>query len=144
MRRELAVSAEKVYNFSLFGPILKLHLSNTSGIHTFTGYGECYVMVDRQRHEQNLVLMPDRILTDWGPASFDQLTAADFDSLVELAPEIVLLGTGTRLRFPRPELARRLHAARIGMEVMDIAAACRTYNILAAEERRVAAALLFI
>ena len=123
---------------------MKLHLSNPSGIHTFTGYGEGYVMVDRQRHERNVVVMPDRILTDWGPEAFEQLAAADFDRLVELAPEIVLLGTGARLRFPRPELARRLHAARIGMEVMDIPAACRTYNILAAEERKVAAALLFI
>ena len=122
---------------------MKLHLSNTSGIHTFTGYGEGYVMVDRQRHARSLVVMPDRVLTEWGPASFDGLAVEDFTRLVELAPEIVLLGTGNRLRFPPPELLRTLNAARIGLEVMDIPAACRTYNILAAEERKVAAALLF-
>jgi uncharacterized protein len=122
---------------------LKLHLSNLSGSNAFTGYGEGYVMVNRQRYEHNLVVLPDRIVTDWQAAGFDQLSAADFARLAELAPEIVLLGTGSRLRFPRPELTRALYEARIGLEVMDIQAACRTYNILAAEERKVVAALLF-
>jgi uncharacterized protein len=122
---------------------LKLHLSNISGINVFTGYGEGYVMLNRQRYAQNLAVLPDRIVTDWRPAGFDQLTAADFTVLAGLAPEIVLLGTGTRLRFPRPELTRALTEARIGLEVMDLQAACRTYNILAAEERKVVAALLF-
>ena len=122
---------------------MKLHLSNISGSNAFTGYGEGYVMVNRQRYERNLVVLPDRIVTDWRPAGFDQLGAEDFARLAELAPEIVLLGTGSRLRFPRPELTRALYEARIGLEVMDIQAACRTYNILAAEERKVVAALLF-
>jgi uncharacterized protein len=122
---------------------MKLHLSNISGSNAFTGYGEGYVMVNRQRYERNLVVLPDRIVTDWRPAGFDQLGAEDFAQLAGLAPEIVLLGTGSRLRFPRPELTRALIDARIGLEVMDIQAACRTYNILAAEERKVVAALLF-
>jgi len=122
---------------------MKLHLSNISGINAFTGYGEGYVMVNRNRYQQNLVVLPDRLVTDWQPAGFDDLSEGDFAQLAELAPEIVLLGTGNRLRFPRPELARALAEARIGLEVMDIKAACRTYNILAAEERKVAAALLF-
>lgn len=122
---------------------MKLHLSHPSGINAFTGYGEGYVMVNRQRYERNLVVLQDRILTEWQPAGFDELSAVDFALLAELRPEIVLLGTGARLRFPRPELTRALIEARIGLEVMDIQAACRTYNILAAEERKVAAALLF-
>jgi uncharacterized protein len=122
---------------------LKLHLTNISGINLFTGYGEGYVMVNKQRHEQSLVVLRDRVLTDWSPAGFDDLDAGDFALLAELKPEIVLLGTGERLRFPRPELTRALIEARIGLEVMDIQAACRTYNFLAAEERKVAAALLF-
>jgi len=122
---------------------LKLHLSNVSGINLFTGYGEGYVMVNGQRYGHNLVVLRDRVVTDWQPADFDHLTAVDFSALAGLAPEIVLLGTGTRLRFPRPELTRALYEARIGLEVMDIQAACRTYNILAAEERKVIAALLF-
>lgn len=122
---------------------LKLHLTNISGINLFTGYGEGYVMVNKQRHEQSLVVLRDRVLTNWSPAGFDDLDAGDFALLAELKPEIVLLGTGERLRFPRPELTRALIEARIGLEVMDIQAACRTYNFLAAEERKVAAALLF-
>ena len=122
---------------------MKLHLSNISGINAFTGYGEGYVMINRQRYEHSLVVQPDRLVTDWQPAGFDALEAADFARLAELKPEIVLLGTGARLRFPRPELTRALMEARIGLEVMDVQAACRTYNILAAEERKVAAALLF-
>ena len=122
---------------------LKLHLDNIYGVNLFTGYGEGYVMVNRQRHERNLVVLRDRLVTDWRPAGFDELESGDFALLAELAPEIVLLGTGAHLRFPRPELTRALMEARIGLEVMDTGAACRTYNILAAEERKVAAALLF-
>jgi len=134
---------KKFIILAYLSPALKLHLSNISGINVFTGYGEGYVMVNRQRYAQNLAVMPDRILADWQPAGFDQLMAADFSVLAGLAPEIVLLGTGARLRFPRPELTRALIEARIGLEVMDLQAACRTYNILAAEERKVVAALLF-
>ena len=101
-------------------------------------------MVNRQRYGHGLVVLPDRIVTDWQPAGFDQLDAGDFTRLAELEPEIVLLGTGSRIRFPRPELTRALIEARIGLEVMDLQAACRTFNILAAEERKVAAALLFV
>jgi uncharacterized protein len=122
---------------------LKLQLTNISGINLFTGYGNGYVMVNDQRHEQSLVVLRDRVLTAWPPAGFDDLDAGHFALLADLAPEIVLLGTGERLRFPRPELTRALIEARIGLEVMDFRAACRTYNFLAAEERKVAAALLF-
>lgn len=122
---------------------LKIHLTNISGINLFTGYGEGYVMVNKQRHERSLVVLRDRLVTDWRPAGFDDLDAGDFALFAELKPEIVLLGTGERLRFPRPELTRALIEARIGLEVMDVQAACRTYNFLAAEERKVAAALLF-
>ena len=123
--------------------LLKLHLSNISGINLFTGYGEGHVMVNKQRYAHNLVVLRDRLVTDWRPAGFDDLAAEDFALLAELQPEIVLLGTGAQLRFPRPELTRALIEARIGLEVMDVQAACRTYNILATEDRKVAAALLF-
>ena len=122
---------------------LKLQLNTISGVNLFTGYGEGYVMVNRQPHQRNLVVLRDRLLTDWQQGGFDDLDAGHFAMLAELAPEIVLLGTGGRARFPRPELTRALIEARIGLEVMDIQAACRTYNFLAAEDRKVAAALLF-
>ena len=75
------------------------------------------------------------------PAGFDALVAEDFAAIAALAPEVALLGTGSALRFPHPRLTRALVDARIGLEVMDTAAACRTFNILAAEGRRVAAAV---
>ena len=121
---------------------MKLHLSGSTTLNTVTGYGADYVSVNGQRHERNLILLPDRLVEDWSATSFAALTAADLAQLVPFAPEIVLLGTGAALRFPRPELTRPLVEARIGLEVMDLQAACRTYNILVAESRRVAAALL--
>ena len=75
------------------------------------------------------------------PAGFDALTARDFAQLLSHRPEIVLLGTGATQRLPHPRLLAALHEARVGVEAMDTRAACRTFNILVAEGRRVAAAL---
>ena len=121
---------------------MKLHASRPSGVNTITGYGDGYVMVNGERREASVVVLPDRI-EQWTPRSFAELSAADFDFLRELKAEIVLLGTGPRQRFPHPRLTASLVEARIGLEIMDVQAACRTYNILVAEERKVAAALLF-
>jgi uncharacterized protein len=87
------------------------------------------------------VLTPERV-EPWPTASFEALAEADFERLRALDPEVVLLGTGARQRFPHPRLARPLAEARIGLEVMNTPAACRTYNILMAEGRKVVAALL--
>jgi uncharacterized protein len=121
---------------------VKLHASVPGHLHTFTGYGEGYVMVNGARHEASLVVMPER-MEAWPVAGFDALAESHFAFLAGLGPEVVLLGTGSRLRFPHPRLAAPLARARIGYEVMDLQAACRTYNILMAEQRNVAAALLF-
>ena len=76
---------------------------------------------------------------------FAQLAVEEvYAQTLALKPEVVLLGTGDKLRFPHPSLTRAFAEARIGIEVMDLQAACRTYNILMAEERKVAAALLFL
>lgn len=121
---------------------MKLHLSAPEGQNAFTGYGPGYVSVNGKRFARSLIVLPDRIVADWSAETFDALLPEHLASLVEIAPEIVLLGTGAQLRFPRPEITRALVDAHIGVEVMDVQAACRTYNILAAEARRVAAALL--
>jgi uncharacterized protein len=121
---------------------VKLQASRPSGVNTITGYGEGYVMVNGERHASSLVVLADRVEV-WSAERFDALTAEDFGFLKELGVEIVLLGTGPRQRFPHPRLTAALAQAGIGLEVMDVQAACRTYNILVAEERRVAAALLF-
>ncbi len=121
---------------------MKLHASGPSGVNTITGYGEGYVMVNGERRSSSVVVMPDR-LEDWSAKAFDRLSAEDFTFLKDLKAEIVLLGTGQKQRFPHPRLTAELAKAGIGLEVMDLQAACRTYNILVAEERKVAAALLF-
>lgn len=121
---------------------MKLQLAKTRGLNTFTAYGEGYVSVNGIRHHSNLIVLPDRLLAEWTLASFDTLTLVDFERLAALDAEIILLGTGRQLRFPAPQLLRPLIEAQKGLEVMDLPAACRTYNVLAGEGRKVAACLL--
>jgi uncharacterized protein len=122
---------------------MKLTHEQFSNLNVVTGYGADHVLINKVRHEGNLMLSAERIVTGWAPAGFEALTAEDFAALLEFSPEVVIIGTGGRLRFPAPALLRPLIEAGIGFEVMDVAAACRTYNILATEGRVVAAALLF-
>ncbi|MGB4468151.1 MAG: Mth938-like domain-containing protein [Azovibrio sp.] len=121
---------------------MKLHDNSDPGLKLFTSHGEGYVTVNRERFENNLLVLPDRIEPAWTGHDFARLCIDDFARLAACGAEIVLLGTGLRLRFPHPALQQPLMAAGIGLEVMDTAAACRTYNILASEGRKVAAALL--
>lgn len=120
---------------------MKFHLSTAAG-NVVTGFGPGWVRIGMQEYRENIVLTTQAIVTGWAAGGFDTLTETDFAGLLELKAEIVLLGTGTAIRFPHVELTRALVEARIGLEVMDTAAACRTFNILAAEGRRVAAALI--
>ena len=120
---------------------MKFQLEIAPGRNLFTGYGRGYVEINRTRHETSLVVAADALHFDW-PARWEDLAAAHFDFLLTLQPEIVLLGSGAGQRFPRPALARSLSAARVGLEAMDTAAACRTYNILIAEGRNVVAAVM--
>ncbi|MCE5182631.1 MAG: Mth938-like domain-containing protein [Betaproteobacteria bacterium] len=121
---------------------MKLHLDNAAGLNLFTGYDADYVAVNRQRYQTSLIVLPDRIVENWPPRDFAALEATHFEFILEFQPEIVLFGTGDTLRFPHPSLTEALTRAHIGIEVMNNPAACRTYNILAAEGRKVAAALL--
>jgi uncharacterized protein len=121
---------------------VKLHLAGAAGNNLFTGHGERYVAVNNQRYERTVVVTADALHQPWEIERFEELKAEHFKFLLTLEPEIVILGTGTKQRFPHPELLRDLTAARIGVEVMDTAAACRTYNILMTEGRKVVAAVL--
>ena len=122
---------------------MKLHLSQAGGRNFITAYGAGYVTVNYQdRHEQSLIVMPEELITEWPPASVADLRPEHMDALVDRNLEVVLIGTGPNLRFPGAEIMRPLMQARVGFEIMDVQAACRTYNILVDEERRVAAALL--
>ena len=105
-------------------------------------YGDDYVRVGAIRYATNLIVTPDRLIETWTESRSDALTPKDMQQLATLDVEVVLLGTGKQLRFPRPELMRIMRAAGRGLETMDLPAACRTYNLLINEGRRVAAALL--
>jgi uncharacterized protein len=122
---------------------MKFHLADTQGLNAITGHGPDHVLVNGLRHDRPFVVGPEVGPVDWPVQGFGMLDATHFEALLAHRPEIVLLGTGQRLRFPAPALTRGLAAARVGIEVMDTPAACRTYNILLGEGRRVLAAMLF-
>ena len=123
--------------------LLKFHLTQPEGLNLFTGYGDDYVVINGERYTQSsLLITPDAILTDWQVADFHTLTAEHFATIAALRPEIALLGTGAHLQFPHPRLSIALSQVGIGLEVMDTKAACRTYNILVAEGRRVIVGIL--
>ncbi|AIO67085.1 Mth938-like domain-containing protein [Burkholderia oklahomensis] len=121
---------------------MKLHQDPSNTLNTVTGYGPDYVDINLQRHESSVIVLPGAPVVEWPVASFDALTPELFAMLLEPQPELVIFGSGARLRFPHPSLTALLTAQRIGVETMDFQAACRTYNILMAEGRKVAAALL--
>ncbi|HCA27055.1 MAG TPA: hypothetical protein DEP05_05355 [Betaproteobacteria bacterium] len=122
---------------------MKLHVDAVmAGRNLFTGYGEGYVVVNGARYQTSVIVLPDKIIP-WPVAGFDSLGEADFALLEQLAVDIVLLGAGETQRFLHPRLTQRLGERGIGLDVMNTPAACRTFNILLAEERRVAAALLW-
>jgi len=120
---------------------MKLHLTPGDGLQLFSGYGTDYVAVNNVRYEKCVVVTPQAVM-EWAVGDFESLTAADFGFIADLKPEIVIFGTGTAQRFPHPVLARALADSGAGVEVMDSKAACRTYNILASEGRKVVAAVL--
>jgi uncharacterized protein len=109
-----------------------------------TAHATGWIEVAGQRFEHSLLLSsaPESAPVLWRPQHYEELTAADFANWPLEVPELVLFGSGPSLRFPKPQWLAHLIQQRIGLETMDTAAACRTYNILASEGRQVAAALL--
>jgi uncharacterized protein len=120
---------------------MKFHLTRPDGRNLFTGYGPGYVVINGVRHRSSILVTADQVLA-WDISGTDALTEEVFVRLAALPVEVLLLGTGDALQFPHPRLSQPLRDAGIGLEVMDTAAACRTYNVLVAEDRRVAAALV--
>ena len=112
-----------------------------SDAQTISGYGPGWVGVGAERIAHNVVLGSRGERFAWAP-SFEALGPEHFEQLAALQVEVVIFGSGGRIRFPRPAWLAPLAGRRIGIETMDTAAACRTYNILAQEGRQVAVALL--
>ncbi len=114
---------------------------NTSG-HLIDAYGIDGIVIGGRRYRDGLIVTPERIIDPWGPREPAALTAEHLDELLALAPQIIVLGTGGIQVFPDASLYWKVMEQGIGFEVMDTGAACRTYNILMSEGRRVAAGLL--
>ena len=121
---------------------MKLHLERNHAINFITAFDRAGVQVNEHHYAAPLIVLPQQLIEDWRPQTFAELAEEDFSQLAALGMEIILLGTGAKQAFPHPRLTRALMEQRIGLEVMDTGAACRTYNILAGEGRSVAAALL--
>ena len=121
---------------------MKLQSDPHSGANTITGYGAGYVEINQTPYDHAVVLSSDGAISNWSAQTFEDLEASHFSQLVDLKPELILIGTGSRQRFPKPELLKDLIMAKIGFEIMDSQAACRTYNILVGEGRKVLLALI--
>ena len=120
---------------------MKFQPDRAEGVNVIHACTRTSVSVNGQEHTRSILVPPTGDLIDWPVSSLEALTEADFLPIVQAAPEVVILGTGGSMRFIHPVLTRQLIAARIGFETMDTAAACRTYNVLVSEGRRVMAAL---
>jgi uncharacterized protein len=122
---------------------MKMQADRVEGSNAISRHGPHGVLVNGVEHRHSVVVPWQGEVRPWQVADFDALTEADFERLAALNPELVVFGSGARLRFPKPALMRALMSRRIGLETMDTPAACRTYNVLIAEGRAVVAALLF-
>ncbi len=128
---------------NVHGNFMKLRVAATENQNTFTAYGDGYVSVNAVRYTGNVLVLPDRLVAEWTQSTVETMSIADFALLADLDADIIILGTGKLARFPRAELRRPFVERQKGLEVMDVQAACRTYNVLISEGRRVAAGLVF-
>ncbi|MDQ6683663.1 MAG: Mth938-like domain-containing protein [Pseudomonadota bacterium] len=122
---------------------MKMRADRLEGPNAISRHGPDGVVVGGVEFVESVLVPWTGAVEAWPVASFEALAEAHFARLAALAPELVIFGSGARLRFVKPALLRPLLDARIGVETMDTAAACRTYNVLLAEGRAVLAALLF-
>ena len=121
---------------------MKLQSDPHSGANTITGYGPGYVEINQTPYSHAVLISSDGAISQWPVHSFEGLEPSHFGQMVDLKPELILIGTGNKQRFPRPELLKTLISAKVGFEIMDSQAACRTYNILVGEGRQVLLALI--
>jgi uncharacterized protein len=121
---------------------MKLHLTTAENNYLITGYGQGFVEINKLRYSTNLIVMAEKLILDWPATDFASLAEAHFAQMIELKPEVVLLGTGEKHQFLHPKIVQKLTENGIPLECMTTAAACRTYNILMSEGRTVATALL--
>ena len=136
-------------NFILAKPnsiSVKLHPDPITGANAITGHGRGFVAINGGNISHPVIVLPDKLINPWPitspSASALSLCIADFATVIDLKPELVVFGSGAFFRFPDRRIMAAFAEARIGFEVMDTPAACRTYNVLMSEGRRIAATLL--
>ena len=122
--------------------IVKFSEDNPADGYFIQKYDSERIIINDRGFDASLIISPERVIEHWQPQSIELLTANHFDAILELEPEIALLGTGEKLVFPNIETYSSLIQQGIGVEIMDTGAACRTYNILMGENRRVVAGLI--
>jgi uncharacterized protein len=120
---------------------MKFTLERSPNINVIRSYSGEEIQIGEQRIRSSCLVTADRLIANWPAASIEELDVNHLEALFELRPELVLFGTGARQRFPAAAIRAALNARGIGVEAMDLGAACRTFNILVQEERRVAAVL---
>ncbi len=121
---------------------LKLHPDPQGSDNLVTAYASDSITVNGRVLTRSLLLLPDRVDPQWGPDSYAALNVQHIEQIVAVTCDVILIGTGQRQRFPPPALLKPLIETGRGFEIMDTAAACRTYNILVGEGRLPLAALI--
>jgi uncharacterized protein len=124
---------------------MKIELDTSTDDHYRIDAYQCgLISINGVHYTSSLIISPGKVIPDWPPTAFTDLASQHIEQIIQLKPEIIILGTGEQLYFPAPELIERIFEFEIGFEVMDTGAACRCYNLLTSEKRNVAAGLLMI
>ncbi len=124
---------------------MKIELDTSTDDHyRIDAYQHGLITVNGVAHTSSLIISPGKVIENWPPSAFIDLATQHIDQIIQLNPEIIILGTGRQLNFPAPELIEQIFQHEIGFEVMDTGAACRCYNLLVSEKRNVAAGLIMI
>ena len=121
---------------------MQLSQENPDFSFVLRGTTESGVLVNQLTLERSFVLAPNQLIQDWPPASVDALEPGHMDALLALKPSVAILGTGPRQRFPAAAVMAAMLTRGVGLEIMDNAAAARTFNVLATEGRKVVVAFL--
>jgi uncharacterized protein len=120
---------------------MQFTLESSSRVNLVRAYSRTELRIGEERVRSSCLVCADRLVTDWPPARLEELRPEHLEAIFVLQPEVVLLGTGERQRFPPAEIRAAFAARGVGLEVMELGAACRTYNVLVPEERPAVAAL---
>lgn len=125
-----------------YGTCMRITIDQPSGIHFISAHAPGLVRIGARSYTSSLIVTASAVVEAWRPSRVQEFGPADLEPLLSLGAEVLLIGSGEKQEFPSGEVLAALYRARVGFEIMDTGAACRTYNVLVAEGRNVAAALM--